>query len=167
METNRQNFRNTRTTHVAIKENIAIDPTNPEHIFSFLNVAQDPISEKPISAGALRLRSACKRAPIGMSIVRVEDGTVLLSNPAMQKLLGYTRQELAGMPFTQFTHPEDREKQKTAYLKIENGHRVSLDMKKRYIRKDGTSFSARLVSTVIHRSSSKPVVMVGMIMEAE
>ncbi len=47
-----------------------------------------------------------------MSVIRVEDGTVLLSNPAMQRLLGYTKEELTGMPFTQFTHPDDVEKQK-------------------------------------------------------
>ena len=167
METNTNIFQNTAVNPVVIKENIAIDLANPEHIFSFLNVTQDHIGEKPLSAGVLRLHSACKRAPIGMSVIRVEDGTVLLSNPAMQRLLGYTKKELTGMPFTQFTHPDDVEKQKAAYLKIKNGQRVSFDMKKQYIRKDGTSFPARLISTVIRRSKGKPAVTIGMIMESK
>jgi len=167
METNKQTFRNTGASSVVIRENVAVDLANPEHIFSFLNITQERIHEKPVSTGALKLRSACKQAPVGMSVVRVEDGKVLLSNPAMQKLLGYTAQELAGMPFVQFTHPEDVEKEQAAYSKIRSGQRNSLDMKKRYIRKDGTSFVARLVSIAIRRSNDKPVVTIGMIIQSE
>lgn len=165
METNTNIFQNTKATSVVITENNAVDPTNPEHIFSLLDATQGHVGEKPISISKLRSYSAFKRVPVGMLVVRVKDGTVLLSNPAMQNLLGYTRQELAGMSFTHFTHPEDAEKEKEAYLKIKSGQCVSFDITKRFIRKDGTYFTAQFASAVIRRSCSKPVVMIGMIME--
>ena len=35
------------------------------------------------------------------------DGRPVLTNPALQKMLGYTNEELMRMPFREFTHPED------------------------------------------------------------
>ncbi len=171
MKTTKQILQSTWTTSNVNRGNMTAVLANPEQFFSFLDASQNRIGKKMSHhtslATALILRSVCNRAPIAMSVVRIEDGKVLLSNPAMQRLLGYTRQELAGMPFTQFTHPEDVEKQKEAYLKIKSRQNVSFDMKKRYVRKDGTSFAAHLASTVVPRSSIKAVVMIGMIMETK
>ena len=165
METTRDFFQGTEAAPILTRNDNDKALANPEHIFSFLSLTQNRAGDQPMSIAPFKFRSACKRAPVGMSVVKIDDGKVLLSNPAMQNLLGYSRQELIGMPFSQFTHPEDVEKQKEAYLKIKSGKRVSFDLKKRYIRKNGTSFTAHLVSTLIRRSDSKPQVMIEMIME--
>lgn len=65
METNTNIFQNTAATSMIIKENIAIDLENPEHIFSFLNVTQDHINEKLIST-VIRRSSGKPDVTIGM-----------------------------------------------------------------------------------------------------
>ncbi len=107
METNTNIFQNT-AVNLKVPRKTLQSTLQSEHIFSFLNVTQDHIGEKPLSAGILRLRSACKRAPIGMSVIRVEDGTVLLQ-PGDADFWDIPRKSLP-MPFTQFTHPDDVEK---------------------------------------------------------
>jgi PAS domain S-box-containing protein len=39
----------------------------------------------------------------------VQDGTMKFANRVAEDVLGYTRQEIAGRPFVEFIHPDDRE----------------------------------------------------------
>lgn len=167
MAVTRQIMQNAGATFTSGRESVGAVLANPEHVFSFLDVPQDRVGKKKSPGAIFMLRLACKRSPIGMSVVRVEDGKVLWSNLAIQRLLRYSAKELAGMTFSKFTHPDDVEKQRDGYLKIRTGQHVSFDLKKRYIRKDGTSFGAHLVSTLMRRSNNKPMVVMGMIMETE
>ena len=58
-------------------------------------------------------------------------------NPAWEKLLGYTKEELTSIPFLEFIHPEDREKTSIEVKKIKAGAKV-LRFENRYRCRDGT-----------------------------
>ena len=69
-----------------------------------------------------RLRIIFNESPLGMALVEA-DGRPVLTNPALQKMLGYTGEELSRMVFTEFTHPEDRAKDLDLYRELIQGAR--------------------------------------------
>jgi len=83
-----------------------------------------------------RLRIIFDESPLGIALVRA-DGHADLTNAALQKMLGYTGEELRRMHFTQFTHPDDRVKSQELHQEFVQGVRHSYQVEKRYIRKNG------------------------------
>jgi PAS domain S-box-containing protein len=65
------------------------------------------------------------------------DGRFLRVNPAWEKTLGYTKEELIGRPFIDFIHPEDREKTIEQTSRLNSGEEV-LAFENRYRCKDGS-----------------------------
>jgi PAS domain S-box-containing protein len=47
-----------------------------------------------------------EHAALGIAIVDM-DGHPIQVNPALERILGYSAEELASMVFTDFTHPDD------------------------------------------------------------
>ena len=76
-------------------------------------------------------------APIGMAIITY-DATIVESNDFLQKMLGYSGEELRGMRVAQITHPADRERTRSLVEELHSGKRAFFQMEKRYLRKDGT-----------------------------
>jgi PAS domain S-box-containing protein len=65
------------------------------------------------------------------------DGRVVESNPAMQRMLGYSAEELQGMHFRSFTHPEDVDLDLELFQEMVEGRRDHYQIELRYLRKDG------------------------------
>jgi len=83
-----------------------------------------------------QLRIIFSKSPLGIALVAA-DGRAVLTNAALQKMLGYTRDELNGLPFEALMHPDDRAKGVERYKELIQGARASYQMEKRYLRKDG------------------------------
>jgi PAS domain S-box-containing protein len=58
-------------------------------------------------------------------------------NPAWERTLGYTRQELMSRPFIEFVHPDDRERTLTQNARVRGGAQA-LAFENRYLCKDGS-----------------------------
>jgi PAS domain S-box-containing protein len=87
-----------------------------------------------------KFRMIFERAPIGISVGR--NGIMSETNPAFQRLLGYTGDELAQMHYTEVTHPDDRTNMLQAEL--DAGRRDSFAGEKQYVRKDGVPVETRV-----------------------
>jgi PAS domain S-box-containing protein len=81
-----------------------------------------------------RFRLVFERAPIGISVGR--DGIMSETNPALQRMLGYSAEEFARMHYTEVTDPDDRWSEVQNELDL--GTRDAFAIEKRYVRKDGT-----------------------------
>jgi PAS domain S-box-containing protein len=83
-----------------------------------------------------RFRSLFDASPQGIAVVS-HVGRVLQANPALGQILGYAADELEGLAFTDFTHPDDCALDVELYTKLMAGELAHYEIEKRYIRKDG------------------------------
>jgi PAS domain S-box-containing protein len=65
------------------------------------------------------------------------DGYFKRINPAVERILGYSREQLLTRPFFDFIHPDDVERSREALESLGRGHQV-VQFENRYIRSDGS-----------------------------
>jgi PAS domain S-box-containing protein len=87
-----------------------------------------------------RFRMVFERAPIGISIG--SGGMMSETNPALQRMLGYSGSEFARMHYTDVTHPDDQDFKQQ--VELDNGSRDAFAIDKRYRRSDGTYIEAHV-----------------------
>src|ERR687893_490785 len=97
------------------------------------------ISGQGLNASKELLKRSIERAPIGMMIMDAE-GRLWESNSALKRMLGYDEKEAC----SDFTLPEDAQKEAELYGELVRGERQSFQLEKRYVRKDGSVMWGRL-----------------------
>ena len=65
------------------------------------------------------------------------DGYFRRVNPAWQRVLGYTEEDLLSRPYIEFVHPDDRQVTGLQGVRLAQGHEV-IYFENRYLHKDGT-----------------------------
>jgi len=93
------------------------------------------------------------------------DGRFFLTNPALQKIFGYSKEELTEMTYHQLTLPEDMEVCEEFMRRVIAGEADSDIFEKRYIRKNGEVFSALVSSRIIRDNKGQPCHFVAQIMD--
>src|SRR5437763_304093 len=112
--------------------------------------------------GDARLRAIFENAVIGMVFSDIE-GRFLETNPAMQKMLGYSEHELRGMRYPQVTHPDDVALTKELSQELRAGNREYFRQEKRYVRKDGEVVWGDLTVSLVRDAKGRPRFAVGMV----
>jgi len=92
---------------------------------------------------------------VGIALVD-KNGHVITSNEADCRFLGYSLEEMAGMHFSKFTHPEDLDIDTDLYNATAKGERKSYTIDKRYVRKDGEIVWRRLSVSLIRDNDGTP-----------
>lgn len=106
-----------------------------------------------------------ERAPIGF-VLESKGGWVIESNPYAQHILGYTSDEMRGMAFTEFSHPDDLPHEMELFEQLLTGVCSSYVNDKRYIRKDGQIVHGRVhVSFLREPGQSVQPVVIGILEE--
>ena len=118
-------------------------------------------AEEALRESEERFRAICENAPLGIALVDLE-GFVVQGNPALCRLLGYTREELAGMTFAELTHPEDVQADQTLYAELMAGRRGQYQLEKRYLRKDGGMVVGQLSVSAIRDAGGKVLYALGL-----
>ena len=104
-------------------------------------VVQDYI--EALREGEERFRTIFEDAPLGIALVD-RDGRIVESNPALQKMLGFTQEKLRDRLFTDFIRAEDAGRCKALFNELVEGKRESYEVEKSYTRKDGREAWGRL-----------------------
>ena len=105
-------------------------------------------AEEAVRESEESLRALFDHAPAGMALVET-NGRVLATNQANCRFLGYSQEEIVGMHFADFTHPEDLNADEALYESLLKGQRDSYVIDKRYVRKDGETVWGRLSVSLI------------------
>lgn len=104
---------------------------------------------KEVLEKELQFRSIFEQSNVGIAIVDV-DGSILSCNESYAKFLEYEKpNELTGLNFTDFTHPEDIDLQLKLMEKFFSGKVSKERIEKRYITKNSKILWADLSATVI------------------
>jgi PAS domain S-box-containing protein len=102
-----------------------------------------------------RFRSAMEHSPIGMAIASLE-GRWIEVNPALCRIVGYTREEMLTRDFQSLTHPDDLEVTLEYARQMLAREIETYQMEKRYLHKDGHVVWGQLNVSLLWDSDGKP-----------
>src|SRR5262252_7196260 len=88
-------------------------------------------------------RDVFNASPMGIAVENL-DGKPLFVNPALCSMLGFSDEELRGKHCVQFSPPDDAAKDWALFQKLRAGSIDHYQLEKRYFRRDGSLFWARL-----------------------
>jgi PAS domain S-box-containing protein len=103
----------------------------------FLLVAVDVTLRMQAEAELEQFRASFENGVVPQGLAST-DGRLLRVNDAMAKMLGFTRAEIEGKPFNQFTHPDDRVAGTRTVREMLSG-RESARFEKRYVARNGAT----------------------------
>lgn len=108
------------------------------------------------------LRGIFEGAGIGIGLDDL-NGRIFESNPVLQTMLGYSREELEQLTFADFTHPEDLAKDTELFQEMIAGQRNTYQLEKRHIRKDGEVIWVRLTNSLVRDEAGNPKFTIGVV----
>jgi diguanylate cyclase (GGDEF)-like protein/PAS domain S-box-containing protein len=119
-------------------------------------------TERSLRDSEERLRAIFEGAAVGIAIVD-RDGVLVSSNPALQQMLGFGEEELAGMPLQLLAHPDDGPREARAFRDIVEGRLPRYQGESRFVRRDGSPLWGRLTASVMRDGDGEPWLCVGML----
>jgi two-component system, cell cycle sensor histidine kinase and response regulator CckA len=140
-------FKNGATDYV-LKDHLArLAPAVRRAMQEVAERAENRRTQEALQETEQRLRIIFNNSPLGIALVGA-DGRPILTNAALQKMLGYTGEELSRMLFQEFTHPDDCARDINNYSQLIQGLLKDYQLEKRYIRKDGQVVWTRISVSV-------------------
>jgi PAS domain S-box-containing protein len=95
------------------------------------------------------------QSAVGIAVVKL-DGTIIELNERFAKIIGYKQEELTGKDFREITYEEDIKLDEQYISEIIAGERISFELEKRYIHKDGHLVWIRLYSNIVRDNFGDP-----------
>ncbi len=118
-------------------------------------------AEERLRQSEERLRGMFECAAIGIGLDDLQ-GRIVESNPALQRMLGYSRAELHNLTFADFTHPDDLAVDAELFQAMISGQRDYYQLEKRHIRKDGETIWVHLTNSLVRDQDGTPKFTIGM-----
>ena len=120
------------------------------------------VSEQGRRDAERRWRMAFENSPVGAAIIK-PDGSLSQPNDALARMLGYSRDQLVQLPFSQYTHPDDVESDAAQFQQILDGSRDSYETTKRFLHSDGHTVFGQLHIGVIRDDQGRLQSIVGQV----
>jgi PAS domain S-box-containing protein len=111
-----------------------------------------------------RFRSMYEHAAVGIAQL-ANDGSVLMANSKLCRMLGYSEGELLGQTMTELTHPDDRERDALLLEPVLRGERDLFQAEKRYLHRDGSSVWVHVTSSVVKDDAAHPLYRVAIVQD--
>jgi len=118
--------------------------------------------EQKVRESEKRFRAIFDQAPIAIALIDLQ-GHPIISNLSLSKLLGYSSDEFRKMKFTEFTYPDDIDKDVNQFTDLLAGKISGYNMEKRYFHKNGGLIWANLFVTTLSDDNGMPGEIIGMV----
>ncbi len=119
-------------------------------------------AEEAVRQSESRWQAIFNNAAIGIALVDA-DGYPVQSNAALQRMLGYSGEELRRMPFVQFTHPDDAAVDFALAQELFAGQRDHYQIEKRYLKKDGQMRWGNMTASSLSDGNNSSQFAIGMV----
>lgn len=110
-----------------------------------------------------RYQEIFDQAAVGIERVALDSGRILEANGRLCALLGRTGENLVGTDVRDLTHPDDVAAEQTAMDNLRQGVVGNCTIEKRYLRTDGSSFWARVTSSIARSEDGRPAYRIGIV----
>jgi PAS domain S-box-containing protein len=131
-------------------------------VVTFFDATERQQAERLLDASDRRFQATFEHAGIGMALVDMT-GHPIKANAALRAMLGYSEAELEEMPFSDFTHEADRERNLTYFRELVEGTRDTYQLEKTYLKKDGSELPALLTVSLVRDARSEPQYAISMV----
>ena len=125
-------------------------------------VGERHVAEAALRASEQRFRNILDNVPIGV-IYSDLSGRVIQANPRFCELTGYSEAELAALPPTELTHPEDAENDAALTAQLVSGEIPMHRRHKRFLTRAGEVVWVRATVTLLRDSDNQPWRIVGVV----
>jgi PAS domain S-box-containing protein len=120
-------------------------------------------AEQTLRESEERFRTIFVRSAIGIAITDIRTDTILESNSALQKMFGYSADELRGRTRQELTHPDDAGNSASLESNMTAGADNHFVLEERYARKDGNVVWAQVTVSVVKDAAGTPLFGVALI----
>ncbi len=161
--------------------NFALVRNEKEEPLYIVGIIEDITEEKEsgriLAESEARFRTLYDSAEMGIVLVDLgQDGHQPLDetrfnqlvanqqlNPAMQRMFGYTADELQHISISSLIHPDDLGIDRQEFRQLLTGEIESFHSEKRFVRKDGSVFWGRLTDSLARAADGTPRMVIGII----
>jgi two-component system, sensor histidine kinase and response regulator len=140
---------------------------NPEGKPQYVTSLTEDITERKRAEERLRdseelFRSIFENAPVGISLYRV-DGSQYFTNSALQKMVGYTHEDLSSLDkWEQIVHPDERASRAERMARLVRGDRDIDAWEQRFLHRDGRVVVTQRNCSVVRDAADKPQYLLNM-----
>ena len=120
------------------------------------------LAEAALKQSEARFRLIFEDAATGIVLADVS-GKLMAANPAFQKMLGYSENELSRMHFTQFTHSDFVSTEAELYQEMVQGLRDFYQLEKIYITKEKQMVWGHLTVSLVRDAQDNPQFCIAMV----
>jgi PAS domain S-box-containing protein len=135
-----------------------------EGVAFVLDLSEQKRAEEALRASEERWSQLAENSSAGIALI-APDGRFIAANLALQKMLGYTEEELQVRTVSDITHEEDRAATEARIQEGYEGQRRVYRVEKRYLRKDGKIMWADVSSVFVPASGSNSAFFSGVIVD--
>ncbi len=129
---------------------------DPDHSTRLVGVNLDMTDwVDALIASETRFTATFEQAAVGIAHVAL-DGTWLNVNRRCAEIVGYPKEELLGLKFSDITHPDDLLADWTLVRELLQGERETYSLEKRYFTKDNRIVWVNLTVSLVRKADGSP-----------
>lgn len=125
-------------------------------VVNFHEITEQKKAREALVESEQKMRLMISNSPVGVSTTDLK-GLFIDVNPALCKIVGYSREEMLGNHYNKFSHPDDRDKNHELFSQLVDGQISYFDLEKRYIHKEGHVVHVRIRAQLIHDENGRPL----------
>ena len=131
-------------------------------VASFLDITERKQGEEALRQSEERFRAVFDRSAVGIARIDLK-GCMIEANPALQRMLGYSSEELTHNPLANFVHPDHLHNGRLLELtELVEGARQELQQELRYVHKKGGLVWCNSIGSLVRGPSNEPLFLIVM-----